>query len=60
MRYDYNIEYFRDTEKIELRSSWCDCVTVFMVCFGEKVMLNSVTLSQLNQSSELNILKKKR
>ena len=32
----------------------------FLVCFGEKIMLNSVTLSQLNQSRELNILKKKR
>ena len=47
--------------KIELRSSWCDlCSSFFLVCFGEKIMLNSVTLSQLNQSRELNILKKKR
>ena len=28
-------------------------VAVFLVCFGEKIMLNSVTLSQLNQSREL-------
>ena len=46
--------------KIELRSSWCDLCSSFLVCFGEKIMLNSVTLSQLNQSRELNILKKKK
>ena len=45
--------------KIELRSSWCDlCSSFFFWCVLEKKkMLNSVTLSQLNQSRELNILK---
>ena len=45
---------FCDT-KIELRSSWCDLCSSF---FGvlEKKLLNSVTLSQLNQSRKLKIV----
>ena len=46
--------------KIELRSSWCDLCSSFFWRFGEKLMLNSVMLSQLNQSMQLNILKKKK
>ena len=36
------------------------CVAVFWCALEKKIMLNSVTLSQLNQSRELNILKKKK
>ena len=48
------------TQKLNCVAVGVICVAVFLVCFGEKIMLNSVTLSQLNQSRELNILKKKR
>ena len=42
---------FCDT-KIELRSSWCDLCSSFFLVFWRKKFLNSVTLSQLNQSRE--------
>ena len=48
------------TQKLNCVAVGVICVAVFLVCFGEKIMLNSVMLSQLNQSRELNILKKKR
>ena len=48
------------TQKLNCVAVGVICVAVFLVCFGEKIMLNSVTLSQLNQSRELNILKKKK
>ena len=62
-RDEFNVKFLHSSfcdPKIELRSSWCDLCSSFLVCFGEKIMLNSVTLSQLNQSRELNILKKKK
>ena len=47
------------TRKLNCVAGGVICVAVFLVCFGEKIMLNSVTLSRLNQSRELNIMKKK-
>ena len=52
------------TQKLNCVAVGVICVAAFLMCFGEKIMLNSVTLSQLNQSrvlnKVLNILKKKK
>ena len=48
------------TQKLNCVAVGVICVAAFLMCFGEKIMLNSVTLSQLNQSRVLNILKKKK
>ena len=48
------------TQKFNCVAVGVICVAVVLVCLGEKRMLNSVTLSQLNQSRELNILKRKK
>ena len=47
------------TRKLNCVAVGVICAAVILVWFGEKIMLNSVTLSQLNQSRELNILEKK-